>query len=114
MSKHIEIDAANQSIGRLSTKVATLLRGKHLPSFQPHIFADIKVTITNLDKAKFTGNKMKTKEYHRFSGFPGGLYTRTLDDQWKRDPQEVFRMSVKRMLPENKTRSKYMKNILFK
>lgn len=114
MNTHVEIDATKQSLGRLSTKVATLLRGKHLPSFQPHIFADVKVTVTNLDKMRFTGNKLQGKQYHRYSGYPGGLYTRTLADQWEKDPEEVVRMAVKRMLPVNRTRSKYMKNLLFK
>ena len=108
------LDASNQSLGRLATQVATLLRGKNLPSYQPHIFADIKVTITNLDKARFTGRKMKTKTYYRYSGYPGGLSERTLEEAWKRSPREVFRMNVRGMLPDNKTRSKYLKNLLFK
>lgn len=108
------VDATNQSLGRLATKVATLLRGKDKPSYQPHIFADVKVTVTNLDKARFTGTKMQSKKYHRYSGYPGGLYTRTLEEQWKRDPRQVFRMSVRGMLPVNRTRAKYMKNLLFK
>ena len=113
MNSHT-IDAKDQSIGRLATHVVTLLRGKNLPSWMPYIFPDIKVTITNLDKVRFTGTKMQSKKYHRYSGYPGGLYTRTLEEQWKRDPQEVFRKAVKGMLPENRTRTKYMKNLLFK
>lgn len=108
------VDATNQSLGRLATQVVTLLRGKNLPSYQPHIFPDVKVTITNLNKARFTGTKMQSKKYHRYSGYPGGLYTRTLEEAWDRDPQQVFRMNVRGMLPDNKTRAKYMKNLLFK
>jgi len=110
----IEIDATNQSIGRLSTKVVTFLRGKHLPSYQPHLFPDIKVIITNLDKVRFTGTKMQSKVYFRYSGYPGGIYQRTLAEAWERDPQKVFRMAVQRMLPTNRTRTKYLKNISFK
>lgn len=111
--EHI-VDATNQSIGRLATKVATLLRGKDRPSFQPYLFADVKVTVTNLDKARFSGTKMQSKKYYRYSGYPGGLYTRTLAEQWERDPQQVFRMSVRGMLPNNRTRAKHLNNLLFK
>lgn len=107
------VDATNQSIGRLATRVATLLRGKHLASYQPHIEPGTSVTVTNLDKVKITGNKMETMKHHHYSGFHGGLYTKTLKMRWDKDPREVFRTTVLRMLPINRMRAKLMKNLTF-
>ena len=108
------LDATNQSMGRLATKVATLLRGKHLATWEPHKTPDIKVTVTNLDKIRFTGTKLDAKKYHRYSGFPGGVHTRTLREAWDRSPREVFRQSVMNMLPENRTRRVIIQNLSFK
>ena len=108
------LDATNQSLGRLATQVATLLRGKHLPTWTPHIMPDTKVVVTNLDKIEFKGSRMDTKKYHHFSGYHGGITTRTLREAWARNPQEVFRQSVLHMLPENRLRRDIIKNLSFK
>ncbi|HXV26810.1 MAG TPA: 50S ribosomal protein L13 [Candidatus Paceibacterota bacterium] len=108
------LDATNQSLGRLAAKTATLLRGKHLPTWEPHKTPDVKVTVENLEKVRFTGNKMQTVKFHRYSGYPGGLHSRTLEEAWAKSPREVFRKSVMGMLPDNRTRSVIIKNLNFK
>jgi large subunit ribosomal protein L13 len=109
-----EIDATNQSVGRLSTKIATILRGKHLASYEPRLLPEFEVVVTNLNKAKFTGSKLKTKEYFHYSGYPGGMKTKVLGDLWAKKPQFVLRQSVYRMLPTNRTRDKIIRNLKFK
>jgi large subunit ribosomal protein L13 len=109
-----EIDATNQSVGRLSTKIATILRGKHLASYEPRLLPQFEVVVTNLDKVKFTGSKTKTKKYFHYSGYPGGMKTKVLDTVWDKNPKFVLRQSVYRMLPVNRTRDKIIKNLKFK
>ena len=109
----VEVDATNQSLGRLASKIATLLRGKHLPGYQPHITPDVEVSVKNLKKVKFTGNKLKGKIYYRYTGYHSGIKSRTLGQRWEKDPAEVLRYSVFRMLPDNKTRRKIIKNLKF-
>jgi len=114
MKKIFEIDATNQSLGRLSSKAAAMLRGKHLASFQPHILPEIEVVITNIDKIKFTGTKYETKKFFHYSGYPGGLKERTLGIEWEKKPNEVIRHTVYRMLPVNRMRDKIIKHLKFK
>jgi len=107
------IDAANQSLGRIATKVAEVLRGKHLASYAPEKLANVEVVISNLKSAKFTGNKLKQKTYYHYSGYHSGVRARNLGEEWEKNPQEVFRHMVYRMLPDNKTRDKIIKNLKF-
>ncbi len=107
------VDATNQSLGRLASKVASMLRGKHLPSFEPSVEPKIIITISNLKKVKFTGQKFAQKDFKHYSGYHSGLKTRKLSDLWAKDANEVLRMSVYRMLPKNKTRDKIMNNLRF-
>ena len=107
----ITVDATNQSLGRLASRIAVLLRGKHLAGYQPNILPEIEVNVKNLGKVKFTGNKLKTKIYYRYSGYHSGIKARTLEERWERDPAEVLKYSVYRMLPDNKTRNKIIKNL---
>lgn len=111
--KH-ELDATNQSMGRLATQVATLLRGKHLPTYTPNLMPDVKVEIVNLDKIAFKGTKLDTKKYFRYSGYPGGIYERTLRQAWEKNSREVFRSCVLHMMPDNKLRGSIIKNLSFK
>ena len=111
--KQITIDATNQSLGRLASKIATLLRGKHLPGYQPHITPEVEVSVKNLKKVKFTGKKLQNKIYYRYSGYHSGIKSRTLGQRWEKDPAEVLKYSVFRMLPDNKTRRKIIKNLKF-
>ena len=108
-----EIDATNQALGRVATEVATALRGKHLPSYTPNVMPEIGVIVKNLDQAKFTGDKMNQKVYHHFSGYHGGLRTRSLSNLWAKDKGEVLRHMVYRMLPKNRSRDKVIQHLKF-
>jgi|SRR3989344_1199917 len=108
-----EVDATNQSLGRLATKIATLLRGKNLASYTPNILPDNMVTVKAIKKAKFTGNKLKQKKYHHHSGYHSGIKTRGLEELWESKPEHVLQGIVYRMLPKNRTRDKIIKNLRF-
>lgn len=107
----ITVDATNQSLGRLASKIALLLRGKHLPSYRPEVLPQVEVSVKNLSKVKFTGDKLKGTIYYRYSGYHSGIKSRTLGQRWEKDPFEVLKYSVFRMLPDNKTRRKIIRNL---
>jgi large subunit ribosomal protein L13 len=109
----MEIDATNQTLGRLASRIAVLLRGKDKASFTPNKLPENEVVVKNLKGAKFTGNKFNDKKYHHYSGYHSGIKTRTLAELWERKPQEVLRKMVYLMLPVNKTRDKIIKNLKF-
>ena len=94
------VDANGQILGRLATKVASILRGKHKAIFTPHMDTGDGVVVINAEKIIVTGKKLKTKIYKRFSGYPGGLHTRTLEEMLKTKPEEVIVHAVKGMLPK--------------
>ena len=96
------VDAAGQTLGRLSTQIADALRGKRKPNYTPHIDTGDFVVVVNAEKIAVTGQKRQAKLYHRHSGYPGGLKTRTLNDMLERRPEEVIRLAVKGMLPRNR------------
>lgn len=98
------IDASEAPLGRISTKVATLLTGKGKPQFTHHIDCGDFVVIVNADKLVVTGNKMKDKMYYRHSGYPGGLREASLADKMAKDSTEVIVHAVRGMLPVNKLR----------
>ncbi len=109
-----EIDASGEILGRLATKVAVLLRGKHKVSFSPHIDAGDKVIIVNADKIKVTGNKLTQKTYAHYSGYPGGLKQKDLAELLATDPTRVIKQAVYNMLPKNKLRQDMIKRLTFK
>ncbi len=94
------IDAKGRILGRLAAKAATILRGKHKTIFTPHLDTGDGVIVINADKIVVTGKKMKTKKYNRFSGYPDGLHTRTLEEMMKQKPTEVIMHAVRGMLPK--------------
>ena len=96
------IDAAGKPMGRVAAQAAILLRGKHKPTYTPHVDGGDFVVVTNADKFVVTGNKMLDKKYYRHSGYPGGLKTRSLEEMLDKKPTEVIRIAVKNMLPKNK------------
>lgn len=96
------VDAAGQTLGRLSTVVADTLRGKRKPSYTPNIDTGDFVVIINAEKIVVTGNKLETKMYYRHSGYPGGIKSESLGKLLGRRPEEVIRRAVKGMLPHNK------------
>ena len=96
------VDADGKTLGRLATAIAITLRGKHKPQYTPHIDTGDFVVVVNAEKIAVTGQKLDQKLYHRHSGYPGGLRTRTLREQLDRQPTEVLRKAVKGMLPRNR------------
>ena len=96
------IDAENLPLGRVATKAANLLRGKHKVTFTPHIDCGDYVIIINADKVKLTGNKLDQKMYYNHSGFPGGLRERNAKTMIEKYPVEMVERAVKGMLPHNR------------
>jgi len=96
------VDASGQTLGRLATQLADRIRGKHKPEYTPHCDVGDFVVVINAEKIAVTGKKRQEKLYHRHSGYPGGLRTRTLNDMLERRPEEVIRLAVKGMLPRNR------------
>ena len=102
------VDATGQTLGRLATQIADALRGKRKPTYTPHIDTGDFVVVINAEKIAVTGKKLTDKLYHRHSGYPGGLKTRTLNDMLERRPEEVIRLAVKGMLPRNRLARKQL------
>src|SRR5712691_746270 len=96
------VDADGATLGRLATEVAVLLRGKHKPTFTPHLDTGDPVIVVNAAKVKVTGDKLVAKRYVRHSGYPGGLKSETLERLLARRPEEVVRRAVRGMLPQNR------------
>ena len=96
------VDAEGETLGRLATQIADVLRGKRKPAYTPHVDTGDFVVVVNAEKIRVTGNKLEQKIYYRHSGYPGGLRQRTLAEQLQRRPEEVIRKAVKGMLPKNR------------
>jgi large subunit ribosomal protein L13 len=96
------IDATDLVLGRLSTAVATVLKGKHKPTFTPHIDGGDYVIIINAEKVALTGNKLQDKKYYRHSHYAGGLKQRTAQETLDQFPEKVIEFAVKGMLPKGK------------
>ena len=96
------IDATGQTLGRLSSEIATLLQGKHKPSYAPHLLTGNFVVVVNANKFKVTGNKLVAKKYYRHSGYIGGLTEQTMEEVLERFPERVLTQAVKGMLPKKK------------
>ncbi|MEO1257895.1 MAG: 50S ribosomal protein L13 [Bacteroidota bacterium] len=108
------VDAAGQTAGRLFTRIASVLRGKHKPSYTPHVDTGDYVIVLNAEKIRFTGNKVQKKEYQRYSGYPGGRRTETVARVLNRKPEFVVEHGVKGMLPKNKLgRAMYKKLFVY-
>ena len=105
------VDADAQTLGRLATEIADVLRGKGKPAYTPHVDTGDFVIVVNAEKIHVTGNKLEQKIYYRHSGYPGGLRERTLAEQLKRRPEEVIRRAVKGMLPKNKLASAQLRKL---
>jgi large subunit ribosomal protein L13 len=95
-----EVDADGAVLGRLATEVARVLRGKHKPIFAPNLDTGDHVIVVNASKLVLTSNKAEQKMYHRHSGYPGGLSSRSYSDLLAKNPEELFRRSVRGMLPK--------------
>jgi large subunit ribosomal protein L13 len=95
------VDATNKTLGRLSTEIARRLRGKHKPEYTPHVDTGDYIVVVNADKIRVTGNKMKDKMYHRYTGYIGNLKSMSLEKLMDEHPERVLEYAVKGMLPRN-------------
>ncbi|MDQ7030211.1 MAG: 50S ribosomal protein L13 [Ardenticatenia bacterium] len=105
------VDAEGQTLGRLASRVAAILRGKHKSYYTPHVDCGDYVIVVNAEKIRVTGRKLDQKIYYRHSGYPGGLYQRTLREQLQKHPERVIELAVKRMLPKNRLGRKMFKKL---
>lgn len=105
------VDAENQTLGRLASKVAKMIRGKNKTNFTPHVDCGDNVIVINAEKVKLSGNKMEEKLYIRHTGFPGGQRELTAAQLLKRKPVALVEKAVKGMLPKNKLGSKLYTNL---
>ena len=105
-------DASKTPLGRLATKIAVLLMGKHRPSFERHRKAPLRITVTESDRLVLTGRKGKQKTYYRHSGYLGHLREFSADEMRRRDSREMVRRAVSGMLPKNKLRKQLLKNLV--
>ena len=97
-----EIDAEGKILGKVAAEIAVRLIGKNKPSYTPHVDGGDFVVVTNAEKIAVTGKKLTDKKYYRHSGYPGGLKVRSLQEMLEKQPTEVIRKAVERMLPKNK------------
>jgi large subunit ribosomal protein L13 len=95
------VDATGKTLGRMSTRIATVLRGKHKPIFTPHVDCGDYVVVINAEKVHVTGNRLDDKMYYNYSGYPGGLRSWTLREMLATKPEEVISEAVRRMLPKS-------------
>jgi len=107
-SKWHLIDAKDQIVGRLASKIANILRGKHSPSYTPNADSGDFVVVINASKVKFTGKKWKDKKYYRHSGYTGGLKCRTAQEQLESNPELILKIAVDGMMPEGSLARKQM------
>lgn len=105
------VDAEDQPLGRLSTRVASILRGKNKPEFTPHMDAGDNVIVINAEKVKLTGKKLTGKQYFRHTGFIGSETFTTAKDLMEKDPTSLITIAVKGMLPKNKLGRQLQKNL---
>jgi len=106
-----EFDASSMPLGRLATKISSLLIGKHRVDYAPNKVLPVHVVVTNTDKIVVTGNKEVQKMYRKYSGYPGGLRERSLKEQRARDSRKIINDAVFGMLPKNKLRPVMMKHL---
>ena len=107
----IVVDATDQVLGRLCTKVAKLLRGKYKPSYTPHVDCGDNVIIINADKFKLTGNKLTDRVYLTYTGYPGGQRENSPQSLLKKGEERLYKKVVKGMLPKNKLGAKLLTNL---
>ena len=117
------IDADAHIVGRLATQIATVLMGKHKPNYTAHVDTGGCAIVLNCERVRFTGNpvqhpkvpymttKMGKKKYDRYTGFPGGLRTRTAVEAWEKKPDQILSEAVRRMLPKNKLGRQMLKKL---
>jgi large subunit ribosomal protein L13 len=105
------VDAEGKTLGRLASRIAPILRGKHKPTYTPHLDCGDFVVVVNAEKVRVTGKKMDQKFYHRHSGYPGGLTSTSLRDQLDKHPERVLHSAIRGMLPKNKLGRRLIKKL---
>ena len=105
------VDATDQVLGRLATRIATVLMGKHKPTYTPHVECGDYVVVLNAQNIKLTGRKLEQKVYQRYSGYPGGQKIIPIERVLERHPERVLREAVRRMLPKNRLARKMIMNL---
>ena len=105
------VDAEGQQLGRLASKVAKLLRGKHKPDFTPHVDCGDNIIVVNAEKIQLSGNKWTQKIYQRYTGYPGGQRERTAQELMDKKPEALVEKAVKGMLPKNKLGAALFRNL---
>ncbi|KPJ54321.1 50S ribosomal protein L13 [candidate division TA06 bacterium DG_24] len=105
------VDAEGKVLGRLASRIAYILRGKHRPEFTPHLDLGDHVIVINAEKVIVTGQKSQTKTYHRHSGYPGGVKTITFKQMLEKHPERVIYLAVKGMLPRNRLGRRMLKKL---
>jgi len=109
--KWVLVDASEQTLGRMSSKIAKILRGKYKPCFTPHVDCGDNVIVINAEKINLSGNKWENKEYIRYTGYPGGQKSLTAKELFDKDPTRLIEKSVKGMLPKNKLGAQLFRNL---
>ena len=109
--KWVVVDAEGEFLGRLASRVAILLRGKHKVNFTPHVDCGDNVIVINASKVKLSGNKWEEKTYVRYTGYPGGQRFKTATQIFDQNPSKIIEKSVKGMLPKNKLGAELFRNL---
>ncbi len=109
--KWFVVDAAGKTLGRMSSQIAAILRGKHKPTYTPHMDMGDNVIVVNAEKIKVTGRKFSQKMYYRHSGYPGGIKETSFSEMIKNKPERVIIIAVKGMLPHNRLGRKILKHL---
>ncbi|AXX86002.1 50S ribosomal protein L13 [Malaciobacter marinus] len=107
----VVVDATNKVFGRIITEVATILRGKHKPSYTPHVDCGDYVIIINASKAKFSGNKLESKNYYTHSGYFGSTKTHKMSDMFEKNPEKLYKLATRGMLPKTKLGKDMLKKL---
>jgi len=105
------VDASGKVLGRLASKVATILMGKHRPTYTPHVLTGDFIVLINAEKVKLTGRKPEQKQYDRYSHHPGGRKVESIATVMAKHPERVIQLAVRRMLPKNKLGDHMMKRL---
>lgn len=105
------VDAENEILGRLSSEIAKLIRGKHKPYFTPHVDCGDHVVVINASKVRLTGNKWEDRQHFSYTGYPGGQIITTPKEMLAKNPNSLIEEAVRRMLPKNKLGRKLFKNL---
>jgi|TARA_R110000868_G_scaffold213073_1_gene462965 large subunit ribosomal protein L13 len=105
------VDAEGETLGRLASKVAKMLRGKYKPNFTPHVDCGDNVIVINSEKIHLSGNKLESKTYIRHTGYPGGQRSQTAGELMEKNPAQVIEKAVKGMLPKNKLGAELFRNL---